>query len=63
MGYIRTTIEIRMEGKKKRGRMRMMLLDWMMTEDFSKLKERAGHHDEWLHWTYTNLPRKAENQE
>ena len=26
-------IEGRMEGKKKRGRPRMMLLDWMMKED------------------------------
>ena len=33
-------IEGRMEGKTKRGRPRMMLLDWMMKEDFSKLKER-----------------------
>jgi len=26
--------EGRMEGKKKRGRPRMMLLDWMMKEDY-----------------------------
>jgi len=30
----------------------MMLLDWMMKEDYSKLKERAGHPGEWRHWTY-----------
>src|SRR6218665_3645495 len=39
---LRTIIEGRMEGKKKRGRPRMMLLDWMLKEDYSKLKERAG---------------------
>jgi len=44
---IRTMIEGRMEGKKKRGRPRMMLLDWMMKEDYCKLNERAGHHGEW----------------
>jgi len=26
-------------------------LDWMMKEDHSKLKERAGHRGEWRHWT------------
>jgi len=41
--------EGRMEGKKKKGRSRMMLLDWMMKEDYSKLKERAGHRCEWRH--------------
>jgi len=34
-----------------------MLLDWMMKEDYSKLKEKAGHCER------TNMPRKAENQE
>ena len=29
-----------------------MLLDWMMKEDYSKLKERAGHGVEWRQWTY-----------
>ena len=37
----------------------MLSLDWMMTENYSKLKERVG---EWRHWT-RNLPRKSENQE
>jgi len=32
-----------MEGKKKRGGPRMMLLDRVMKEDCSKLKKRAGH--------------------
>jgi len=48
---IRTIIEERMEEKKKRGRPRMMLLDRMMKEDYSTLKERAGHQGEWCHWT------------
>jgi len=51
-----------MGGKKKRGRPRMVLLNWMIKEDYSKLTERAGHRGEWRYWT-TNLPRKAEKQE
>jgi len=27
----------------------MMLLDWLIREDYSKLKERAGHRGEWRH--------------
>jgi len=38
-----------LEGKKKRGR---PILDWMMKEDHSKLKERAGHCGERRHWMY-----------
>jgi len=49
---LRTIIEGRMEGKKKGGRPRMMLLDWMMKENYNKLKERAGHRCKWRHWTY-----------
>src|SRR6218665_3265029 len=49
---LRTIINGRMEGKKKRGRPRMMLLDWMMKEDYSKLKARADHRGEWRCWTY-----------
>ena len=39
---LRPIIQLRMEGKKKIGRPRMMLLDWMLKEDYNKLKERAG---------------------
>jgi len=39
---LRTIIEGRMEWEKKRPR--IMLLDWMMKDDYSKLKKRAGHH-------------------
>jgi len=31
---------------KKRGRPRMMLLNWMMKDDYTKFKERAGQSGE-----------------
>ena len=49
---LRTIIEGRMEGKKKRGRPRMMLLDWMLKKDYRKSKEKAGDRGEWRQWTY-----------
>ena len=38
--------------EQKRGRLKMMLLDWKIEEDYSKLKGRAGHRGECRHWTY-----------
>jgi len=51
-GRLSTIIEGRMEGEKTRRRPRMMILDWVMKDDYDKLKERGGHHGEWCHWTY-----------
>ena len=50
-----------MEGKKKRGRLRMMLLDWMMKEDYRKLEEELNIVVNGVIGR-TNLPRKAESQ-
>ena len=41
----------------------MMLLDQMMKEDYSKLKERAGHRGEWRHWTYEPAQESREEEE
>ena len=56
MGYIlrgeslkREIIEVRMEGKRGRGRPRQKLLDWMMSEGYRKLKEEAQHRETWSH--------------
>jgi len=38
-------IEGRMEGKRGRGRPRQKLLNWMMSEGYSKLKEEAQHRE------------------
>jgi len=38
----------------------MILLDWTMKDDYSRLKQRAG---EWRHWTYEPAYSKAENHE
>src|SRR6218665_1393734 len=46
----REIIKGRMEGKRGRGRPRQKLLDWMMSEDYSKLKEEAQHRETWNHW-------------
>ena len=39
----REIIKGRMEGKRGRGRPRQKLLDWMMSDKYSKLKEEAQH--------------------
>ena len=41
----------------------MMLLDWMIKGDYSKLKERVGHHGEWRHWTYEPAQKGKEPKE
>src|SRR6218665_3129140 len=46
----REIIEGRMEGKRGRGRPRKKLLDWVMSEGYSKLKEEAQHRDTLSHW-------------
>ena len=46
----REIIEGRMEGKRERGIPRQKLLDWMMSEGYSKLKEEAQHRETWSHW-------------
>ena len=37
---------------KERFRPRMMLQDWMMKEDYSKLKEKVGDRGELRNWMY-----------
>src|SRR6218665_330479 len=46
----REIIKGRMEGKRGRGRQRQTLLDRMMSEEYSKLKEEAKHRETWNHW-------------
>src|SRR6218665_2372490 len=46
----REIIKGRMEGKRGRGRLRQTLLDWMMSEEYSNLKEEAQHRETWNHW-------------
>ena len=46
----REIIEGRMEGKRGRGRSRQKLLDWLLSEGYSKLKEEAQHRETWSHW-------------
>src|SRR6218665_1880380 len=41
----REIMEERMAGKRGRGRPRQTLLDWMMSEEYSKLKEEAQHRE------------------
>jgi len=36
-----------MEGKTTRGRLRMVLFNWIVEEDCSRLTDRAGHCSDW----------------
>jgi Reverse transcriptase (RNA-dependent DNA polymerase) len=49
---LRTIIEGKMKGKRSRGRPRQMLLDWMMTEGYGRLKEAAQWREQWRHQTF-----------
>jgi len=49
---LRTVIEGRMEGRKTAGRPRQMMLDWMMKDGYSRLKEEAQNLEEWRRRTF-----------
>src|SRR5215469_5110905 len=44
---LRIIIEGRMDGKKQRGRPRMMTLDWISGDGYSKLKNAAQDRESW----------------
>ena len=49
---LRMVIEGKMEGRRTRGRPRQMMLDWMMTDGYKKLKEEAQQREQWRHRTF-----------
>lgn len=49
---LRTITDRRMEGENTRSKLRMVSLDPMNQQSYSKLQERAGQYDKWRHWTY-----------
>ena len=44
-------MEGRMEGKRGGGRPRQKLMDWMMEDEYWKLKDTAQHREDWSRWT------------
>jgi len=40
-------MEGKMKGKKTRGRLGQMIMDWMTTDGYGKLKEEAQQREEW----------------
>src|SRR6218665_1255705 len=49
---LKTVIEGKMLGKRSRGRLRQMMLDWMPVEGYRKLKEQAQQREEWRRQTF-----------
>jgi len=43
----REILEGRMEGARGRGRPRQKIMDWMIEDEYGKLKEKAQHREEW----------------
>ncbi len=46
----RTIIEGHVEGRRRRGRQPMMMMDWMITDGFEQVKKRAQDRQEWRFW-------------
>ena len=46
----RTIIEGHVEGKRRRGRQPMMMMDWLIKDGFENAKRRSHHREEWRHW-------------
>ena len=49
---LRTVIEGKMLEKRLKGRLRQMMLDWMMVEGYTKLEEEAQQGKEWRRQTF-----------
>ena len=41
-----------MEGKRERERPRLKPMDWLMEDEYGKLKEKAQHQEEWSRWIF-----------
>jgi len=49
---LRTVLEGRMEGTRRRGGQSTTMLDWMKSndEEYEHIKNRARNREEWRHW-------------